>query len=398
MWKSFAKDRNCSLDPIYYEMIERTLNYYRNSTHPNERSITTEQIIATRKQEGLWPIYKSPSLQNQLVIIPQLTWLTFMQHFQSVLPINFQMFINMNDEPRVAPIITPNPHQSTYRGGTYQSTSQLFEMNRCFQQKHQLNKQKFSLFLAEESAESFVQEYLPIFTQSTHDCFLDLLIPTSDHFAAASTEENHPNLLTYDEWKKKSSLFVWRGSTHGVWWTQNTPYWNSQRHRFVSLIHSLQQQNSTYRRLFNVSFSQYSTCEPSICHQMRKQYGPPSFISRVEQRNTFRYVFDIDGAGWTNRFLSLLGDGVLILKATYSYEYLSSFILPYVHYIPLAPDYSDLIPQIEWVLSHEEEVYQIVRRAQEISRRRLRKADLECYLSRMILEYSSLLREDIPPY
>jgi hypothetical protein len=399
LWSQFARDRNCSLRPISYQMIERTLNIYRNVTHPNERTISTAHIEAMKRQSGLWPVFKH---RGALQFIPELTWLHFLKHFQEILPDNFQMFINMNDEPRVAPLPSADPLHPKSPMQTYHSTSHLFRVNSCFQLKHAQNAHQFSLFLAEESAESFVMEYLPIFTQSTHDCFRDLLIPTTDHFTATATTtafKDFPSQdITFEKWLAKKKQFVWRGSTHGVWWTHATPYWRSQRHRFVSFIQSLQKKNSSYFNLFDVSFSQYATCEPKICQQMKMEYGAPSVIPRDEQRNTFRYIFDIDGAGWTNRFLPLLGDGSLIVKATYSYEFLSSFIKPHVHYIPLATDYSDLLPTIEWILAHDQKVFEIVQRAQRISKRRLRQEDLECYLSRMVLEYASLLSTEISPY
>jgi hypothetical protein len=396
LWAQFAKDRNCSLRPTSYQMIENTLNFYRNLTHPNERTISLGHIQAMKAQSGLWPIFKD---RGDMQIIPQLTWLHFLNHFQDILPENFQMFVNMNDEPRVAPLPSADPLHPKSPVKTYQSTSHLFRINECFRLKHAQNYHQFSLFLAEESAESFVMEYLPIFTQSTHDCFRDLLIPTTDHFMAVTPGRDLPlKEITFQEWSAKKKEFVWRGSTHGVWWTHATPYSKSQRHRFVSLIQSLQKEDSLYSNLFNVSFSQYATCEPKICQQMRMEYGEPSIIPRDEQRNTFRYIFDLDGAGWTNRFLPLLSDGSLIIKATYSYEYLSSFIKPHVHYIPLATDYSDLLPTIDWILANDRKVFEIVKRAQRVSKRRLRQEDLECYLSRMILEYASLLSSDIPPY
>lgn len=129
---------------------------------------------------------------------------------------------------------------------------------------------------------------------------------------------------------------------------------------------------------------------------MLEKYGLPSPVSYSEQLK-YKYILDIDGIAWTGRFMPTLSYTSLILKSTYCYEFFSSFVLPYIHYIPIKTDYSDLITQLEWILTHDNEVQQIIAQANKMSQNHLRYNDLKCYTTRMVLEYASLLQDSIPP-
>lgn len=48
-WIKFASKKNCSTKPLFYDAIEKTLNYFRSSKNPNQRTITKEQLELTKK-------------------------------------------------------------------------------------------------------------------------------------------------------------------------------------------------------------------------------------------------------------------------------------------------------------------------------------------------------------
>ena len=63
---------------------------------------------------------------------------------------------------------------------------------------------------------------------------------------------------------------------------------------------------------------------------------------------------------------------------------------PWVHYIPVALDLSDLEKNVHWAIDHDEEAQAIVRRANEVMTRHTRSEDQECYWYRFLLEFASL--------
>jgi hypothetical protein len=71
----------------------------------------------------------------------------------------------------------------------------------------------------------------------------------------------------------------------------------------------------------------------------------------------FKAVIDIDGNGnaWTGLFASLLG-GSCVIKIE-SEQGLSQWyydrLLPWVHYVPVRSDFSDLEDAVEWILGND---------------------------------------------
>ena len=55
----------------------------------------------------------------------------------------------------------------------------------------------------------------------------------------------------------------------------------------------------------------------------------------------------------------LAGDAVVFKQDSSYYEHFYNELEPWVHYIPLKSDLSDVIEKIEWARSHDEEVWYI---------------------------------------
>ena len=75
-------------------------------------------------------------------------------------------------------------------------------------------------------------------------------------------------------------------------------------------------------------------------------------------------------------------------------EWFYDRIKPWVHYIPVALDLSDLEERVQWALQNDEEAQAIVRRANRVMSEEIRQEDLDCYWFRFLLEYGSLMEVD----
>lgn len=335
--------------------------------------------------------------------------MSFLNEFIIHLPKNFQMAMNNEDWPIVAPMYSysemekNNPDQNIAETGIpdldldgryYNSIRTIFEENTCFQTKHNYSRHYFSSFLMDSQFELVTSQLIPIFSHTSLSCYADLLIPGDDHFYHASLKEE-PNPPTRLPWKERKDIVIWRGVSSGntIEWTEGSPYMNGQRQRLVNYIQTLQRKNSTEGITFDVAFSGYTGCPPKICEEMRKIFGPESYMNKDLQYN-YKYIIDIDGNGWTGRFLPALSEGSLILKAKFTKEFFHSYIRPNIHYLSIKTDYSNLLSQIHWARSHDNEVYEITKAAKNMADNHLRVSDLQCYLSRIVLEYASLLQLD----
>lgn len=90
-----------------------------------------------------------------------------------------------------------------------------------------------------------------------------------------------------------------------------------------------------------------------------------------EEFNRYRYCFDIDGNAnaWSGLFQSLLG-GCCVLKIASLdgfQEWFYKDLIPWLHYVPVASDFSNLSSRVRWAVSHPEHAQQIALRGCELA-------------------------------
>jgi hypothetical protein len=87
---------------------------------------------------------------------------------------------------------------------------------------------------------------------------------------------------------------------------------------------------------------------------------PPSNFS------SYLAVLDTDGNSWSSRFGRLLCLNSVVVKVEPRYvDYFYRGLRPWVHYVPVRYDLSDLLQRVEWVLdpAHDDAVLEVVRAA-----------------------------------
>jgi hypothetical protein len=401
-WLSFAERNNCSTHPIFYGMIERTLNNFRDPKSPNSRTITRDQIeMASRHVDVINIVKRNGSLH----LSGEADWFLFMQEFVDVLPDYFHMVINDEDWPVVAPTysyeeLKANSSLPRLTGHTFFYIKEIFSKNRCFQEKHTITRHSFANFMSDIAFEYVTSDLVPIFSHTSLECYADLLIPGYDHFFRAQERDDihsrSPPPVRLP-WEERRSIALWRGRSSGntVQWKVGDPWWRGQRQRLIEEVQKLKRMNHTLSNRIDVAFTDIDKCDPEICELMKNRYGPTSPYMSKDEQYQYKYIIDVDGNGWTGRFLPSLSEGSLILKARYTTEFSNSFTLPRVHYLPVDTEYGDLVEKVQWAIDHDEEARQITIRAKKLAEAHLRVKDLQCYLSRMVLEYASLLVQPV---
>ncbi len=80
-----------------------------------------------------------------------------------------------------------------------------------------------------------------------------------------------------------------------------------------------------------------------------------------------------------------------MFKATIFSEIHNDWLVPYVHYIPVEMDLSDLDAKVKWAIEHDVEAKRIAINAQMFAERRLGSSQLHCYTHLLLLELSRLI-------
>lgn len=108
----------------------------------------------------------------------------------------------------------------------------------------------------------------------------------------------------------------------------------------------------------------------------------------------YKYLIDVDGNGWSGRFHRLMSTKSVVLKTTLFPEWYSERIMPWVHYVPIKVDYSDLYDVMTFFVgtpdgkgSHDAIAAKLAAQGKEYARTHWRKEDMASYMYRLLLEW-----------
>jgi len=77
-----------------------------------------------------------------------------------------------------------------------------------------------------------------------------------------------------------------------------------------------------------------------------------NFVSLDDQPRKWRYLIDIEGRGYSGRLKLLLGSGrTVFIQDRPEKEWFFEHLVPWVHYVPVANDFSDLMTNLEKIKS-----------------------------------------------
>lgn len=182
-------------------------------------------------------------------------------------------------------------------------------------------------------------------------------------------------------WKQKYNKVVWRGGLTGkiVNATQKSPRWN-----MVQMVHDLQQDHDYSYKYKNKSTETEITTaqlDPYVLDVAATRLPPrhkewrPSLVHELgglvdsmemEDFQKYRGIIDIDGNSWSSRFGRLLCFNSVVLKVEPSwvdYFYFKNGwdhepkLQPWVHYIPIKADLSDLLEMATFVADPENDEF-----------------------------------------
>lgn len=104
-------------------------------------------------------------------------------------------------------------------------------------------------------------------------------------------------------------------------------------------------------------------------HVINKYPDPsPDFLPMEQLVAKYAFLLDIGANGYSGRLKYLLfSKRPLFIVDRFYVEYFQIELKPFVHYIPVKMDLSDLLQQAEWAMSHPHECKLIAHRAYEFA-------------------------------
>ncbi|CAH1778700.1 unnamed protein product [Owenia fusiformis] len=216
---------------------------------------------------------------------------------------------------------------------------------------------------------------LPIFSWCGSEGSKDIIMPTYD--VTESTLETMGRVTldllsvqanTGPDWANKTEIAFWRGR-------------DSRKERLELVRMSHKYPDLIDARLTNMFFFKHE----EDLGELQKHISFFDFFKR-------KYQINIDGTVAAYRMPYLLaGNSVVLKQDSEYYEHFYKALKPYVHYIPIKADLSDLVEQIQWAKDHDEEAQQIGKNGQEFVRKNLMSNNVFCYYAALFKEYAKKL-------
>ncbi|KAJ7601127.1 glycosyl transferase family 90-domain-containing protein [Mycena floridula] len=262
------------------------------------------------------------------------------------------------------------------------------------------------------------QTMVPEFTQCSTTIHHDIRIPTPYQWLDDISSWENPG-WTHQTDKR----LLWRGINTGIFYAEDTRWLKSHRTALVEQTNDL---NGTVNllispttalepigqprtvsksvlnsALFDVAFAPQPTqCTPGLCSFLKKTFRWSKKMS-VRKAGFYRYVLDVDGNGWSGRFKRLMTSKAVIFKSTVYPEWYTERIAPWLHYVPVQVDLSDLHDVLVFFRgdaeghgAHENLARKIALEGRAWSRSFWRREDMVAYFFRLMLEYARVMSPD----
>ena len=159
-------------------------------------------------------------------------------------------------------------------------------------------------------------------------------------------------------WKDKISKTFWRGSSTGGRFTLDN--WDRFARTKLVLL-SLQ-----HPKEIDARFHSLLQCTQEV-RQLMKRKGLISSSVKKEDHLKYKFLVDVDGNSCSyERYFWLLASNSLVLKQTTpNIQWYYGALEPYVHYLPIKEDLSDLLEKMAWAEEHDAESQAMAERASQ---------------------------------
>jgi hypothetical protein len=198
------------------------------------------------------------------------------------------------------------------------------------------------------------------------------------------------------EWRKKIEKLFWRGAATDADYTLEN--WTQfPRGKLVHLSHYVVP--NEIDASFCVFMGNWLARVSGDADQFRKQIPYSPLIPQIDHLQ-YKYQIALDGTtatypGYQWRLLS----GCLTFKQeTDEIMWFYAGLKPWVHYVPVEKDLSDILEKIHWAKANDVEARGIARRAHKFALNNLMPRHILLYCYKALVKYASLQRFTPTPY
>lgn len=208
-------------------------------------------------------------------------------------------------------------------------------------------------------------------------------------FQVQEASKNNP-------WENKIEKLYWRGGTSG---NATLPYTIENFSKLPRL--SLVMLSKLYPETIDAKFTYYmqNSFDQDKNHDLRtilKILFDEKF-TKVSEANhlPYKYLVSIDGNSCTGTRIPwiMYSNSVLVKQTSNKIEWFYSALKPYVNYVPVNANLTDIFSQFEWMKHHDQELKQIAINAHNFIARDLMPKQIEAHMVLILNEYHKIQRD-----
>jgi hypothetical protein len=231
--------------------------------------------------------------------------------------------------------------------------------------------------------------------EETNEKCIPVAVPTYEHWKNGKNSSAEWD-LQFDKqnkkyrWETKINKAIWRGSATGVLFKY--PYWQDlPRAKLVKF--SIENPTAV-----DAGFKGASQRNKTELHEMESM-GFVKNRMKMEDFQKFKAVIDIDGNSWSSRFFKLMCMNSVVLKVQPNHiDYFYHELQPWVHYLPVHGNLSNLMDMVSLAISADEEKQQqmqyIVKNANNWCKQKGTFESMSLDMSWIMTSYLEILKKE----
>lgn len=197
------------------------------------------------------------------------------------------------------------------------------------------------------------------------------------------------------EWDKKIPKVFWRGTTTGGDIENGFIYKLDNYDKLPRL--SLVMMSKSFPGLIDARFTRLAQFSDENSSAALKNVlstlfpeGPKWIVE--EDHLAYKYLISIDGntCAWLRVPWIMLSNSVLLKQESKKIEIFYAGMKPYVHYVPVSEDISDVFEKLRWLQHHDAEAKAISENATKFVEANLTQDDIDEYLAIILNEYHKI--------
>lgn len=184
-------------------------------------------------------------------------------------------------------------------------------------------------------------------------------------------------------WSEKSNKLYWRGSLTGFD-INNIELSNRVNICLLSLKNP---------SMLDAKISNFVSEESS---RLIHQKYPQIISDRADKQDYLKHKYILSIKGWTASTLlhwALFSNSV-VFKQEYEFRhYFENKLKPFIHYIPVKPDLSDIFEKYKWAENNQDKCLEIIRNANNFAKDNLNPEAIYSYIGEILDEYAKIYRQ-----